>query len=105
MRTYALHGGVEEMNYFTANLETATNYDLYISLAFYVEYLKKQELSTTLSGIAALLKVADEATSWMVWVSKDRLKAVLKHLESQETEGKTLLTQLEEAKKEIKARL
>ena len=105
MRTYALHGGVEQMNYFTANLETATNYDLYISLAFYVEYLKKQELSTTLSGIAALLKVADEATSWMVWVSKDRLKAVLKHLESQETEGKTLLTQLEEAKKEIKARL
>ena len=46
MRTYAALGDFQKFSYFEKGLQTTSNYDLYITAAYFSEYLKNQDLNT-----------------------------------------------------------
>ena len=47
----------------------------------YVDFLKNQEINTTIKGMDALEKLSVEATSWMVWVSERLLQEMKVYFE------------------------
>jgi aminopeptidase N len=69
---YAEHGGADKNNYFTKRLNTTNNIDLYYASAYYVKFLKNQELNILLDGVEVLEKALETPKSWMVRVSKYR---------------------------------
>ena len=50
MRTYATLGDFQEFSFFEKRLKTTSNYDLYITAAYFSEYLKNQNLTTAAKG-------------------------------------------------------
>ena len=59
MRTYAFHGGQEQFDYFDNKLKKASNYDLYLTAAFFTEYLMKQELEIAIKGVPMIVSAID----------------------------------------------
>jgi aminopeptidase N len=82
-KVYAEHGGPDKMEYFVNLLETESNYALFTTTGLYVDFLKNQEVGTTIKGIDALEKLSLEATSWMVWVSERLLQEMKEHFEQE----------------------
>ena len=82
-KVFAKHGGPEKMDYFVNLLETESNYALFTTTGLYVDFLKNQEISTTMKGIDALEKLSLEATSWMVWVSEKLLQEMKEYFEQE----------------------
>ena len=80
---YANHGGADKMDYFVNLLETESNYALFSTTGLYVDFLKNQEISTTIKGMDALEKLSLEATSWMVWVSERLLQEMKVYFEAE----------------------
>ena len=70
-KLYAEHGGLIR-NIFTDKLNTTNTLDLYYISAYYVQYLKNQELSLVLDGTEVLVESLKDSKSWMVEVSKYR---------------------------------
>ena len=64
MRTYAFHGGQEQFDYFDNKLKKASNYDLYLTAAFFTEYLMKQELEIAIKGVPMIVSAIDNGPSW-----------------------------------------
>ena len=64
-------------------LETESNYALFSTTGLYVDFLKNQELSTTIKGMDVLEKLSVEATSWMVWVSERLLQEMKVYFEAE----------------------
>ena len=71
-KLYVEHGGVDKNIFFTDKLNTTNTLDLYYISAYYVQYLKNQELSLVLDGTEVLLESLKDSKSWMVEVSKYR---------------------------------
>lgn len=69
---YAKNAGPEKMDFFKKQLNSTNNYDLFYMSAFYVEYLKNQELNTVLDGVPLLEESLKDPKSWMLRVSKYR---------------------------------
>lgn len=64
MRIYAFHGGQEQFSYFDKKLKKASNYDLYLTAAFFTEYLMKQELEIAIKGVPMIVSAIDNGPSW-----------------------------------------
>ncbi len=79
---YASFGGAEKQSYFEAKMSNASNYDLYYLSDQFVTFMKNQELEVTLKAMPVLEQIAIDATSWMVYVSKMRLKNMKEHFVS-----------------------
>ena len=77
---YSIYAGKEKLPFLQKHLLTSSGYDRYYFSGYYVEYLKKQPFEVLLEGVPSLINIAQEATSWMVWVSERRLEAVKAHL-------------------------
>ena len=101
---YAEHGGADNNNYFTKRLNTTNNIDLYYTSAYYVKFLKNQELNILLDGVEVLEKALETPKSWMVRVSKYRfadleetIQSKLKNEKNQELKlrAKETLTRIE----------
>ena len=101
---YAEHGGADKNNYFTKRLNTTNNIDLYYTSAYYVKFLKNQELNILLDGVEVLEKALETPKSWMVRVSKYRftdleetIQSKLKNEKNQELKlrAKETLTRIE----------
>jgi thioesterase domain-containing protein len=58
--------------FFTDKLNTSNTLDLYYISAYYVQYLKNQELSLVLDGTEVLEEALKDSKSWMAEVSKYR---------------------------------
>ena len=71
-KLYVEHGGVDKNTFFTDKLNTTNTLDLYYISAYYVQYLKNQELSLVLDGAEALVESLKDSKSWMAEVSKYR---------------------------------
>lgn len=93
---YSIYAGKEKLPFMQEHLLKSSGYEKYYFSGFYVEYLKKQPLNVLLEGVPSLIKIAQEATSWMVWVSERRLETVKVHLIKETIKAKDKL-QKEEA--------
>ena len=71
-KLYVEHGGVDKNTFFTDKLNTSNTLDLYYISAYYVLYLKNQELSLVLDGTEVLEEALKDSKSWMAEVSKYR---------------------------------
>ena len=69
---YAEHGGADKNIFFKNKLKTTSNYDLYYTSAYYVQYLKNQDFNLLLDGVVVLEEALKKPKSWMVRVSKYR---------------------------------
>ena len=78
---YSKYGGPDKMDYFVNLLETESNFSLFTTTGLYVDFLKNQEINTTIKGMDALEKLSVEATSWMVWVSERLLQEMKVYFE------------------------
>ena len=82
-KLYVEHGGVDKNTFFTDKLNTSNILDLYYISAYYVLYLKNQELSLVLDGAEALEEALKDSKSWMAEVSKYRfadLEETIQHM-------------------------
>ena len=78
---YSKYGGPDKMDYFVNLLETESNFSLFTTTGLYVDFLKNQEINTTIKGMDALEKLSVEATSWMLWVSERLLQEMKVYFE------------------------
>jgi aminopeptidase N len=76
---YANYGGADKLAYFENKMSKASNYQLYYLSAQFVTFLKNQDIETSLQALLSLEQIAIDATSWMVWASKARLKDAKEH--------------------------
>ena len=85
MRTYASLGDFQEFSYFEEEIQKTSNYDLYITAAYFSEYLKNQDLNTAAKGALIIIKASKNGPSWAEYyfnLMVDRL--VEHHLNSAE---------------------
>jgi aminopeptidase N len=82
-KLYASKGGSDQMSFFVNCLETEGNYELYWTSKRYVQFLKNQDVEIAINGVDALEKLSANATSWMVWVSKQLLLDMKNHFEQE----------------------
>ena len=85
MRTYASLGDFQEFSYFEEEIHKTSNYDLYITAAYFSEYLKNQDLNTAAKGALIIIKASKNGPSWAEYyfnLMVDRL--VEHHLNSTE---------------------
>jgi aminopeptidase N len=96
-KIYAKYGGPDKLDYFTHLLDTENNYSLYRTSGLYIDYLKNQDLKTTIKGMDALEKLSLEATSWMVWFSERLLQEMKLYFEKElkKQKDKDAKTQIE----------
>jgi aminopeptidase N len=80
---YAKYGGPEKLAYFTNLLSIENNYSLYRTSGLYIDYLKNQDLNTTIEGMDALETLYSNATSWMVWFSERLMQEMKSHFEEE----------------------
>ena len=64
MRTYATLGDLQEFSFFEKGLQTASNYDLYITAAYFSEYLKNQDINTAAKGAPMIIEASKNGPSW-----------------------------------------
>ena len=79
---YSEHGGADKNIFFEEMLNTTSNYDLFYASAYYVTFLKNQDLSLLLDGVSYLEKALENPTSWMVRVSKYRFSELKDDIQS-----------------------
>ena len=79
---YSELGGADKNIFFEEMLNTTSNYDLYYASAYYVSFLKNQDLSLLLDGVLSLEKALENPTSWMVRVSKYRFSELKDAIQS-----------------------
>lgn len=79
---YSEFGGADKNIFFEEMLNTTSNYDLYYASAYYVSFLKNQDLSLLLDGVLSLEKALENPTSWMVRVSKYRFSELKDAIQS-----------------------
>ena len=80
---YAKYGGPEKLAYFTNLLSIENNYSLYRTSGLYIDYLKNQDLNTTIEGMDALETLYSNATSWMVWFSERLMQEMKSYFEEE----------------------
>lgn len=80
---YAKYGGPEKLAYFTTLLSIENNYSLYRTSGLFIDYLKNQDLNTTIEGMDALETLYSNATSWMVWFSERLMQEMKSHFEEE----------------------
>lgn len=78
LKTFAFHGEEGEFSYFSSKLEQASNYDLYITAAYFSEYLKKQDLSLALNGLPLIKAAAKNGPSWAGYYFNKMIEEVSK---------------------------
>ncbi|MBC8464074.1 MAG: hypothetical protein H8D62_00180, partial [Bacteroidetes bacterium] len=78
LKTVAFHGEEGEFSYFSSKLEQASNYDLYITAAYFSEYLKKQDLSLALNGLPLIKAAAKNGPSWAGYYFNKMIEEVSK---------------------------
>ena len=79
MRTYAFHGGQEQFDYFDNKLKKASNYDLYLTAAFFTEYLMKQELEIAIKGVPMIVSAIDNGPSWAGYYFNLMVEKIIEH--------------------------
>jgi len=55
---------LQEFSFFEKGLQTASNYDLYITAAYFSEYLKNQDINTAAKGAPMIIEASKNGPSW-----------------------------------------
>ena len=79
MRTYASLGDFQEFSYFEKGLKTASNYDLYITAAYFSEYLKNQDLKTAVKGVQLIVEASKNGPSWADYYFNIMVDRLIEH--------------------------
>tara|TARA_B100000900_G_scaffold399360_1_gene401813 strand:- start:10370 stop:12808 length:2439 start_codon:yes stop_codon:yes gene_type:complete len=79
MRTYAKLGDIQEFSFFEKGLQTTSNYDLYITAAYFTEYLKNQDLNTAAKGAPMIIEASKNGPSWASYYFNIMLERLLEH--------------------------
>ena len=79
MRTYASLGDLQEFSYFEKGLKTASNYDLYITAAYFSEYLKNQDLKTAVKGVQLIVEASKNGPSWADYYFNIMVDRLIEH--------------------------
>ena len=79
MRTYATIGDLQEFSFFEKGLQTASNYDLYITAAYFSEYLKNQNLNTAAKGAPMIIKASKNGPSWASYYFNIMVERLVEH--------------------------
>ena len=79
MRTYASLGDFQEFSYFEKRLQTASNYDLYITAAYFSEYLKNQDLKTAVKGVQLIVEASKNGPSWADYYFNIMVDRLIEH--------------------------
>lgn len=98
MRTYATLGDFQEFSYFEKRLEQASNYDLYITAAYFSEYLKNQDLSTAAKGVQMIIEASKNGPSWASYYFNIMVDKLVQHHLSSAEEKKEVQQKFDEAR-------
>ena len=79
MRTYATLGGIQEFSFFEKELQTSSNYDLYITAAYFSEYLKNQDFNTAVKGAPLIIEASKNGPSWASYYFNIMVERLVKH--------------------------
>ena len=79
MRTYATLGDLQEFSFFEKRLQTASNYDLYITAAYFSEYLKNQNFNTAAKGARIIIEASKNGPSWANYYFNIMLERLVEH--------------------------
>ena len=79
MRTYATLGDLQEFSFFEKGLQTASNYDLYITAAYFSEYLKNQDLNTAVKGARMIIEASKNGPSWASYYFNIMVERLAEH--------------------------
>ena len=79
MRTYAALGDFQEFSYFEKRLQTASNYDLYITAAYFSEYLKNQNLNTAAKGAQLIIEASKNGPPWANYYFNIMVERLVEH--------------------------
>ena len=79
MRTYATLGDLQEFSFFEKGLQTASNYDLYITAAYFSEYLKNQDLNTAAKGALMIVEASKNGPSWASYYFNIMVEKLAEH--------------------------
>lgn len=79
MRTYATLGDLQEFSFFEKGLQTASNYDLYITAAYFSEYLKNQDLNTAVKGVPMIIEASKNGPSWASYYFNIMVERLVDH--------------------------
>ena len=79
MRTYAALGDFQEFSYFEKGLQTTSNYDLYITAAYFSEYLKNQDLNTATKGVSMIIEASKKGPSWADYYFNIMVERLVEH--------------------------
>jgi len=79
MRTYATLGDLQEFSFFEKGLQTASNYDLYITAAYFSEYLKNQDLNTAAKGAPMIIEASKNGPSWASYYFNIMVERLVEH--------------------------
>ena len=79
MRTYATQGDLQEFSFFEKGLQTASNYDLYITAAYFSEYLKNQDLNTAAKGAPMIIEASKNGPLWASYYFNIMVERLVEH--------------------------
>ena len=79
MRAYAALGDIQEFSFFQKELQTASNYDLYIAPAYFSEYLKKQDINTAIKGAPMIIEASKNGPSWASYYFNIMIEKLIEH--------------------------
>ena len=79
MRTYASLGDFQEFSYFEEEIQKTSNYDLYITAAYFSEYLKNQDLNTAAKGAPIIIKASKNGPSWAEYYFNLMVDGLVEH--------------------------
>ena len=79
MKTYATLGELREFSFFEKRLQTASNYDLYITAAYFSEYLKNQDLNTAVKGAPMIIEASKNGPAWANYYFNIMVERLVEH--------------------------
>ena len=79
MRTYATLGDFQEFSFFEKRLKTTSNYDLYITAAYFSEYLKNQNLTTAAKGALMIIEASKDGPPWASYYFNIMVERLIEH--------------------------
>ena len=98
MRTYATLGDHQEFSFFEQRLQTTTNYDLYITAAYFSEYLKKQSTNTAAKGSAMIIEASTKGPDWAKYYLNIMIEDLIEHHKSKSENKKEVQKKFDKAR-------
>mgnify|MGYP001169206593 CR=1 FL=1 len=99
MRTYAKLGDHQEFSFFENRLQVATNYDLYITAAYFSEYLKNQSINTAAKGASMIIDASINGPDWASYYLNLMVEELIEHHISKSENKREAQRKFEEVRK------